>query len=68
MFPKATFLLEMFKHVDKSFAAMSYVVQGLCPKAQLTLKVENCPICIVDTQIAPEFMVEEQFILPLKSY
>jgi hypothetical protein len=50
-----------------SFVAMTYLAEGLCFNALLMLKVENPPICLVDTRIPTVSMMEWQFILPLKT-
>jgi hypothetical protein len=50
-----------------SFAAMTHLAEGLCLNALLKLKVENSPIWLVGTRIPTVFMMEWQFILPLKT-
>jgi hypothetical protein len=45
------FLVSMSKNLHMSFAAMTYLAEGLCLSALLTLKVQNSLICLAGTRI-----------------
>jgi hypothetical protein len=50
--------------VHMSFATVTHLAEGLCLRALLTLKVENCLICLVGTRIPTVSVMELQLIFP----